>query len=90
MSASRRMKRLRRKPKSRVIGTFYSSRKPQRFQPGRGFRGLRLLKRLSALMSIVILNETVTFLQVLGGAVTVVGVVIAQMAQASRKSNEPP
>ena len=50
----------------------------------------RLLKRLSALMSIVILNETVTFLQVHGGAVTVVGVVIAQMAQASRKSNEPP
>ena len=41
MSASRRMKRLRRKPKCRVIGTFYSSRKPQRFQPGRGFRGQR-------------------------------------------------
>ena len=41
-------------------------------------------------MSILVLNETVTFLQVLGGAVTVVGVVIAQMAQASRKSNEPP
>ena len=40
-SASRRMNRLRRKPRSRAIRTFYSSRKPQRFQPGRGFRGVR-------------------------------------------------
>ena len=50
---------------------------------------LNLIAVWGVLMSIFILNETVTFLQVLGGAVTVVGVVIAQMAQARRKSNDP-
>jgi len=49
---------------------------------------LNLIAVWGVLMSIYILHETVTFLQVLGGAVTVVGVVIAQMAQARRRSNE--
>jgi len=49
---------------------------------------LNLIAVWGVLMSIFILHETVTYLQVIGGAVTVIGVVIAQMAQVRRKSNE--
>ncbi|NIV43652.1 EamA family transporter, partial [Candidatus Bathyarchaeota archaeon] len=48
---------------------------------------LNLIAVWGVLMSIFVLHETITFLQVLGGAVTVIGVVIAQMAQARRKSS---
>jgi drug/metabolite transporter (DMT)-like permease len=51
---------------------------------------LNLIAVWGVLMSIFVLHETVTFLQVLGGAVTVIGVVIAQMAQVRRKSNNNP
>ncbi|MGD9395306.1 MAG: DMT family transporter [Candidatus Thorarchaeota archaeon] len=51
---------------------------------------LNLIAVWGVLMSIFVLHETVTFLQVLGGSVTVIGVVIAQMAQARRKSNNNP
>ena len=40
------------------------------------------------LMSVFVLSETVTYFQILGGTVTVIGVVIAQLAQARRKNNE--
>jgi len=44
----------------------------------------------SARMPILILVETVTFLPVHGGTVTVVGVATAEVARAGRKSNQPP
>ena len=49
---------------------------------------LNLIAVWGVLMSIFVLNETVTYLQIFGGAITVIGVVIAQLAQARRKSNE--
>ncbi len=49
---------------------------------------LNLIAVWGVLMSIFVLNETVTFLQIFGGVITVIGVVIAQLAQARRKSNE--
>ncbi|MHA1943502.1 MAG: DMT family transporter [Candidatus Thorarchaeota archaeon] len=49
---------------------------------------LNLVAVWGVLMSIFVLNETVTYLQIFGGAVTVIGVIIAQLAQARRKSNE--
>lgn len=49
---------------------------------------LNLVAVWGVLLSISVLHETVTLLQILGGAVTVVGVVIAQMAQRRRNSNE--
>jgi len=49
---------------------------------------LNLIAVWGVLMSILVLNESVTYLQIFGGAVTVIGVIIAQMAQARRKSNE--
>jgi drug/metabolite transporter (DMT)-like permease len=49
---------------------------------------LNLIAVWGVLMSIFVLNETVSYLQIFGGAVTVIGVVIAQLAQARRKSNE--
>jgi drug/metabolite transporter (DMT)-like permease len=48
---------------------------------------LNLIAVWGVLMSIFILQETVTLLQILGGVVTVIGVVIAQMAQKRRESN---
>jgi drug/metabolite transporter (DMT)-like permease len=48
---------------------------------------LNLIAVWGVLMSIFVLQETVTLLQIIGGAVTVIGVVIAQMAQKRRKSN---
>lgn len=49
---------------------------------------LNLIAVWGVLLAIFVLHETVTYLQVLGGAITVLGVIIAQMAQARRKSNE--
>ena len=49
---------------------------------------LNLIAVWGVLMSIFVLSETVTILQLFGGAVTVIGVVIAQMAQARRNSNK--
>jgi len=49
---------------------------------------LNLIAVWGVLMSIFVLHESVTYLQIIGGTVTVIGVVIAQMAQARRKSNE--
>jgi drug/metabolite transporter (DMT)-like permease len=49
---------------------------------------LNLIAVWGVLMSILVLNESVTYLQIFGGVVTVIGVVIAQMAQARRKSNK--
>ncbi|TET09140.1 MAG: DMT family transporter [Candidatus Thorarchaeota archaeon] len=49
---------------------------------------LNLIAVWGILLSIFILNETVTFLQIFGGTITVIGVIVAQMAQARRKSNE--
>ena len=49
---------------------------------------LNLIAVWGVLMSIFVLNETVTYLQIFGGALTVIGVIIAQLAQARRKSNE--
>jgi len=49
---------------------------------------LNLIAVWGVLMSIFILNETVTYPQIFGGTITVIGVVIAQLAQKRRKSNE--
>ena len=49
---------------------------------------LNLIAVWGVLMSILVLSETVTYFQIFGGAITVIGVIIAQMAQARRKSNE--
>ncbi|MBY8998447.1 MAG: DMT family transporter [Candidatus Thorarchaeota archaeon] len=48
---------------------------------------LNLIAVWGVLLSIFVLHETVTYLQIFGGAITVLGVVIAQMARARRKSN---
>jgi drug/metabolite transporter (DMT)-like permease len=47
---------------------------------------LNLIAVWGVLLSIFVLHETVTYLQIFGGAITVLGVVIAQMAQTRRKS----
>lgn len=49
---------------------------------------LNLIAVWGVLMSVFVLSETVTYFQILGGTVTVIGVVIAQLAQARRKNNE--
>jgi drug/metabolite transporter (DMT)-like permease len=49
---------------------------------------LNLIAVWGVLMSVFVLSETVTTLQIFGGAVTVIGVIIAQMAQARRNSNK--
>jgi drug/metabolite transporter (DMT)-like permease len=48
---------------------------------------LNLIAVWGVLMSIFVLHETVTYLQVLGGGITVIGVIIAQMAQKHRNLN---
>jgi len=48
---------------------------------------LNLIAVWGVLMSLLVLNETVTYLQILGGTITVIGVIIAQMAQKQRKIN---
>ena len=49
---------------------------------------LNLIAVWGVLMSIIVLHETITYLQIFGGAITVIGVIIAQMAHTRRKSNE--
>lgn len=49
---------------------------------------LNLIGVWGVLMSVIVLNETVTVLQIIGGFLTMVGVVIAQMMSAAKKSNE--
>jgi drug/metabolite transporter (DMT)-like permease len=49
---------------------------------------LYLIAVWGVLMSILVLHESITYLQIFGGAITVIGVIIAQMAQARRKSHE--
>jgi drug/metabolite transporter (DMT)-like permease len=49
---------------------------------------LNLIAVWGVLMSVFVLDETVTYLQILGGAVTIVGVVIAQLTQARHKVNK--
>jgi drug/metabolite transporter (DMT)-like permease len=49
---------------------------------------LNLIAVWGVLMSILVLHESITYLQIFGGAITVIGVIIAQMAQARRKSHE--
>jgi drug/metabolite transporter (DMT)-like permease len=50
---------------------------------------LNLIAVWGVLLSIIVLSETVTYLHIIGGVVTVIGVIIAQMTQAARrKSNK--
>ena len=49
---------------------------------------LNLIAVWGVLLSILVLHETITYLQISGGAITVLGVIIAQMAQARRKSKK--
>ncbi|MFW9962087.1 MAG: DMT family transporter [Candidatus Sifarchaeia archaeon] len=48
---------------------------------------LNLIAVWGVLMSIFVLGESVSYLQVFGGTVTVIGVIIAQMAQKRRRVN---
>lgn len=49
---------------------------------------LNLIAVWGVLLSIFVLHETVTYLQIFGGIITVIGVIIAQMTHARRKSNK--
>ncbi|MBN2228130.1 MAG: DMT family transporter [Candidatus Thorarchaeota archaeon] len=49
---------------------------------------LNLIAVWGVMMSVFILGETVTILQIFGGFLTVVGVILAQLAQVKRKPNE--
>ena len=49
---------------------------------------LNLIGVWGVLMSVIVLQETVTIFQIIGGFLTMVGVVIAQMMFAVKKSNE--
>ena len=49
---------------------------------------LNLVAVWGVLMSIFVLRESVTYLQLSGGVITVIGVIIAQLAQARRKVNK--
>ncbi|MHA3964029.1 MAG: DMT family transporter [Candidatus Thorarchaeota archaeon SMTZ1-45] len=49
---------------------------------------LNLIAVWGVVMSIFVLHEVVTYLQVLGGTITVIGVIIAQMAQVRRRQNK--
>jgi drug/metabolite transporter (DMT)-like permease len=49
---------------------------------------LNLIAVWGVLMSIFVLGETVTYLQIFGGIVTIIGVVLAQMTQTRRNSNK--
>ena len=49
---------------------------------------LNLVAVWGVLMSIFVLRESVTYLQISGGVITVIGVIIAQLAQARRKVNK--
>jgi drug/metabolite transporter (DMT)-like permease len=49
---------------------------------------LNLIGVWGVIMSILVLNEIVTLLQILGGLLTIIGVVIAQITQTHKKSNK--
>jgi len=49
---------------------------------------LNLIAVWGVLMSVLILHETITLLQIIGGFLTIVGVILAQMTQIRKKSNE--
>ncbi len=49
---------------------------------------LNLIAVWGVVLSILVLHEVVTYLQVIGGAITVIGVIIAQMAQVRRRHNK--
>ena len=49
---------------------------------------LNLIGVWGVLMSVIVLQETVTPFQIIGGFLTMVGVVIAQMMSAAKKSDE--
>jgi drug/metabolite transporter (DMT)-like permease len=49
---------------------------------------LNLIGVWGVLMSVMVLQETVTILQIAGGFLTIIGVVIAQMMSAPKKTNE--
>lgn len=49
---------------------------------------LNLIAVWGVMMSIFVLNETVTLLQILGGVLTIIGVVVAQITQIRHKQDE--
>ncbi len=49
---------------------------------------LNLIAVWGVLLSIFVLHETVTYLQIIGGIITVIGVIIAQKTHARRESNK--
>ncbi len=49
---------------------------------------LNLIAVWGVLMSVLILHETITILQITGGFLTIVGVILAQMSQVRKKSSE--
>jgi len=49
---------------------------------------LNLIAVWGVMMSIIVLSETVTLLQLLGGVLTIIGVIIAQITQIRRKQEE--
>lgn len=49
---------------------------------------LNLIAVWGVLMSVLILHETITLLQITGGFLTIVGVILAQMTQVRKKSSE--
>ena len=48
---------------------------------------LNLVAVWGVLLSVTVLGETITILQIVGGILTVIGVIIAQMTQIRKKSN---
>ncbi len=51
---------------------------------------LNLVAVWGVLMSVLILHETITLLQITGGFLTIIGVILAQMTQIRKKSSEDP
>jgi len=51
---------------------------------------LNLIGVWGVIMSILVLNEIVTLLQILGGLLTIIGVVVAQITQVRRKPDKTP
>jgi len=49
---------------------------------------LNLIAVWGVMMSILVLNETVTLLQILGGVLTIIGVIVAQITQIHHKQDE--
>ena len=49
---------------------------------------LNLIAVWGVLMSVIILHETITLLQITGGVLTIIGVVLAQLTQVRKKTSE--